>query len=31
MLAVLCDRSAPAAAPQTPGESIRTFDEVFPG
>jgi enolase-phosphatase E1 len=31
MLAVLCDRSAPMAAPRTPGESIRTFDEVFPG
>jgi enolase-phosphatase E1 len=31
MLAVLCDRSAPVAALRTPGESIRTFDEVFPG
>ena len=31
MLAVLCDRSAPVAAPRTPGECIRTFDEVFPG
>jgi enolase-phosphatase E1 len=31
MLAVLCDRNAPVAALRTPGESIRTFDEVFPG
>jgi enolase-phosphatase E1 len=31
MLAVLCDRGAPVAAQRTPGESIRTFDEVFPG
>jgi enolase-phosphatase E1 len=30
MLAVLCDRNAPVGALRTPGESIHTFDEVFP-
>jgi enolase-phosphatase E1 len=30
MQAVLCDRSAPASAQPSPGETIHTFDEIFP-